>query len=123
MFRKNSECGRRSLTIAARLAFALGIAGAVCPIALAQESSATPATLHARVAPPGHVDLERAFWVCDFTATMRGIDATPVEACSAITAQFMNERFAGDFLVMLEWWRQNKPAAHARLAAAEGAAR
>ncbi len=64
----------------------------------------------------GASELERAFWVCDYVATTRGVDATPIAHCSAVTDALKNERFGGDFSELLAWWQRNKPAEHAALA-------
>jgi hypothetical protein len=60
-------------------------------------------------------DVERLFWSCDYVATTRGVDSAPVDVCSAATEELKNIRFGGDFMALLEWWRGNKPAEHARL--------
>ena len=62
-------------------------------------------------------DLEQAFWICDYTASTRGVHATPVEMCSAVTDELKQQKFGGDFGEMLEWWRQKKPVEHNRLQA------
>jgi hypothetical protein len=61
-------------------------------------------------------DVEQLFWVCDYVATTRGVDAAPVDACSAATEELKNVKFEGDFMALLSWWRDNKPEQHARLA-------
>jgi len=63
--------------------------------------------------------LERAFWVCDYTATTRGVFATHIEHCTAVTEGLKNEKFGGDFGALVVWWRQNKPTEHGRLKAAD----
>jgi O-glycosyl hydrolase len=60
--------------------------------------------------------LERQFWYCDYVGTTRGLDAAPSATCSAVTEQFMNSRFSGDYAKFLAWWKQNKPLEHNRLA-------
>jgi hypothetical protein len=61
------------------------------------------------------VDLEQTFWACDYLATTRGIHAAPVELCSVVTDELKQHKFGGDFLNLLEWWRQNKLVKHAQL--------
>ena len=81
----------------------------------------------ARTAAPPHEDinqlvqLERTFWVCDYVATVNGVSATPVATCSAATDALKEMKFGGDFLQLLEWWRENKQIEHERLAAASTA--
>jgi hypothetical protein len=61
-------------------------------------------------------DLEKAFWICDYTATTSGVQATPVAACSAITDALKNEKFGGDFFELHTWWQRNKTREHEALA-------
>jgi hypothetical protein len=72
--------------------------------------------MQARADMARSAELEKAFWVCDYTATTRGVHAAPIEVCSAVTDQLKREKFGGDFGQMLEWWQQNKPTEHANLA-------
>jgi len=60
----------------------------------------------------GVADLEKAFWVCDYIATNRGVDHTPADVCAAVTEDLKNEKFQGDFEAMVAWWRDNKVAEH-----------
>jgi len=68
-------------------------------------------------AEPGaaQAQLESIFWHCDYVATTRGIDATPVRECAAATRELRQVKFGGNFHRMLEWWRENKPAQHDRI--------
>src|SRR5687767_2211855 len=59
--------------------------------------------------------LERAFWMCDHRATTHGVDATPVDACTAVFEALKENKFGGDFTELLAWWRQNKLVEHTRL--------
>ena len=61
--------------------------------------------------------LERAFWVCDHTATVNGVDATPIAECTAVFEAMKDTRFGGDFGQLLAWWRENKLVEHTRLEA------
>lgn len=61
------------------------------------------------------VELERAFWYCDFIATTEGVQATPVAACRFATEQLKKRKFAGNFEEFLSWWRANKPTEHLKL--------
>ena len=100
------------------------LAAAACVVALAIGSGIYAGTVVAevsampipQVAEPGlPVDLEQAFWACDYIATTRGVHAAPVELCSAVTNEFKQQKFGGDFLHLLEWWRQNKLVKHMQL--------
>jgi hypothetical protein len=62
-------------------------------------------------------ELEKAFWVSDYTATMRGVDATPIAVCSAVWDEFKQTRFGGSFEDLLAWWQVHKVAEHEALAA------
>jgi hypothetical protein len=59
--------------------------------------------------------LERAFWVCDHTATVHGVEATPVATCTSVFEAVKEKKFGGDFLQLLAWWRENKRLEHTRL--------
>jgi hypothetical protein len=102
--------GKRMAACLAACALGLGAVNAF---------SETGSLLQARVVALGAADLENAFWVCDYTATTRGMDATPAGLCSAVYDEIKARKFDGDFERLLGWWRQNKPAEHARLEARE----
>ena len=106
---KAKQC-RRSLSVLAA-AYALAFATAAIQTELAIAGG--PAGEPVRVQGARSIgDLEKAFWVCDYAATTRGVLATPVEICSAVTDDFKRVRFGGDFEAMLKWWQDNKAAAH-----------
>jgi hypothetical protein len=100
---------------------------AACAVGLVPWAGAEKAQAHDRIVSsasaeeiaaamqPG--DLEKAFWVCDYTATARGIDATPIAVCSAVWDEFKQTRFGGSFEELLAWWRVHKLAEHEALAA------
>lgn len=58
--------------------------------------------------------LEELFWTCDYVATTRGMDATPMHRCAAATRELRQEKFDGSFQRLLEWWRENKGVEHGR---------
>jgi hypothetical protein len=111
-----SRFGRSILTNAAACVFALVAISVSCQNASADQGSVSPGALQVRADMARSAELEKAFWVCDYTATTRGVYAAPIELCSAVTDQLKREKFGGDFGQMLEWWQQNKPAEHANLA-------
>ena len=74
--------------------------------ARAEESASPPEQL---------VELERAFWICDHTATTRGVEDSTAMICFAVTDRLKDVKFGGDFHQLVEWWRQHKPAVHADL--------
>ena len=107
-----------TLAIAARRTAAAWITGftiitTTCN-ATAQESPATSPVAHEAATLP-LAEIERLFWLCDYVATTRGVDAAPVEACSAATEELKNAKFGGDFMALLTWWQGRKPEEHARL--------
>jgi hypothetical protein len=106
----------RTLINALVCVFALAAAGVYCESASAQQLPLSRHATHATPVKLGPAELEKAFWICDYTATTRGVYAAPIELCSAVTDEFKHERFGGDFGLLLEWWQQNKPAEHAKLA-------
>jgi hypothetical protein len=61
--------------------------------------------------------LERAFWICDHTATVHGVDATPIAACTRVFEALKDTKFGGDFGELLAWWRENKLIEHTKLEA------
>jgi hypothetical protein len=106
---------RRAAMLAAVPAFVLCTAGAGAYVEFADQPTLTPAPEVAE-AP---ADLEQAFWACDYVGTTYGMQAAPIAVCSEVTASLQEQKFAGDFAGLLEWWRQNKPIQHARLEAAQ----
>ena len=83
---------------------------------LAEQRSLSPRSLQARAVVLRVADLEKAFWMCDYAATTRGVHAIPASMCSAVTDELKTKKFGGDFEQMLGWWRQNKLAEHQKLA-------
>ncbi|HEX2825085.1 MAG TPA: hypothetical protein VHP37_01950 [Burkholderiales bacterium] len=92
---------------------------ACCALAAAVHAEPLPSTLAETPAlntlPPEV--LERAFWICDHTATVQGIDATPIAACTSVFEALKETKFGGDFGELLAWWRANKLIEHTRLEA------
>src|SRR5688572_460582 len=78
-------------------------------------SQPEPAAVPAPAEPSPHTQLESIFWHCDYVATTKGMDATPVRECAAATRELRQVKFGGNFNRMLEWWRANKPAEHDRI--------
>ena len=83
------------------------------------EAPVAPSTREARAGANTVSELESAFWACDYVATTRGVDATPAAICQAVYDEIKTLKFRGDFDELLAWWKQNKPAEHARLAREE----
>lgn len=63
-------------------------------------------------------ELEQVFWLCDWRSMLEALDAGSYAVCAATADELKARRFGGDFDRMLAWWRQNKPAEHARIGAA-----
>jgi len=74
-----------------------------------------PPTQEANALANTVAELESAFWACDYVATTRGVDATPVAICGAVYDELKTLKFGGDFGELLAWWKQNKPVEHERL--------
>lgn len=108
--------GRRILTNSTACTLALVTIGVYCEGASAEQWSVPPQAVQARVDVLRSADLEKAFWLCDYTATNRGVHAVPAALCSAVTDELRHEKFGGNFEEMLRWWQQNKPAEHDKLA-------
>ena len=93
---------------------------ACAALALGVGCASAPESGVAQAPPPPGPDLaqlEAIFWSCDYVATTRGIDATPMRECAAATRELRQLKFEGSFQRMLAWWRENKPAVHGRLRA------
>jgi hypothetical protein len=88
---------------------------------LAQEGTNAPQSMAAPASGLSPADLERAFWICDYAATTRPIDAGSAIFCTAVTEDLQKKKFNGDFDAMLAWWQQYKPAEHEALEAADAA--
>ena len=56
--------------------------------------------------------LEDIFWTCDYVATTRGVDSTPMRECALATRELRRAKFDNSFHRMLDWWREHKPAEH-----------
>ena len=67
-------------------------------------------------------NLEAAFWFCDYIATTRGVEATPIAMCSAAYDELKALKFDGDFGALLGWWKQNKVLEHRKVATHRGEA-
>jgi hypothetical protein len=65
-------------------------------------------------------DLEMAFWLCDYVASTRGVEATPIAICGAVYDELKTVKFAGDFGELLAWWKQNKLIEHRKIASDHG---
>ena len=81
---------------------------------------ATPQTMPAyRIVANGEErsaeEIERAFWICDYVASTRGMQFVSLDLCAAITDLIKTEKFGGDYEEMVEWWREQKPAQHRKL--------
>lgn len=113
MFANKNERFTRRTIVAAVHALALA-AGAGAYVALADDSSPRRTAPMPMVAPAAE-DLEQAFWSCDYVGTTYGVQAAPVAFCADVTQALREQKFGGDFDQMLQWWRQNKPAAHAAI--------
>ena len=61
------------------------------------------------------VNLEKAFWVCDYAGTRGMVDASQGAACIAITDELKRVKFDGDFDQLVAWWKVNKMARHQEL--------
>lgn len=66
-------------------------------------------------------ELEKAFWVCDYAATISIVDVHDAMNCSHFIEALRQRKFAGDFVAMLAWWRQHKEAEHRELSKGGGA--
>ena len=109
---KTESSGRGISTVAVACLGALAVVAAYVGGGSSQQSSAALQAPEPQAAQLTIADLEEAFWICDYTATERGVSATPIDLCSKVTEDLKNEKFHGDFEDLTNWWRQNKLAAH-----------
>lgn len=65
-------------------------------------------------------EIEKAFWVCDYAASIRLVDMGSAIVCSHLTEALKQHKFDGDFDAMLAWWQQHKEVEHRALAKAGG---
>jgi hypothetical protein len=79
-------------------------------------------TMDVRASERAAAELERAFWFCDYAATVGSVDSGMAIACSTVTQELKAKKFGGDFDALVSWWRQNKAAEHGALEAAFRAA-
>jgi hypothetical protein len=61
------------------------------------------------------VDLEKAFWVCDYAGTRGMVDPSQGAVCIVITDELKRVKFDGDFDRLVAWWKVNKMARHQEL--------
>lgn len=93
--------------------FAALALGATPLTASATQTASQPASL----APVEEdVALERVFWECDYTATIRMFDPNEAATCSWLSEELKARKFQGDFEQMLAWWSANKSAEHRKVA-------
>ena len=112
---KTEGSGRGISTIAAACMGALAVVGAYVAGGWPQQSSAALPEAEPPAAVLSVADLEKAFWICDYTATEKGVNATPVDICVKVTEDLKNEKFHGDFEDLTNWWRQHKLTVHQSL--------
>jgi len=86
-------------------------------VAQSELPSSSPAQANSALA--ADAELELAFWACDYIATTRGVEATPVAICSAVYDELKAVKFAGDFSELLDWWKLNKAVEHQKIASEE----
>jgi len=111
---------RRCRAITGRRSPAMQAAAAVL-IATGTAGWSAPGSAQATIGAELHLaELEKAFWVCDHTATNGPIDTGTAVTCGSVTEALKQRRFDGDFNAMLAWWRQHKEVEHLALAKAGG---
>ena len=87
--------------------------------ASAEQSNGAHSVPPVEVSSADLADLEGAFWVCDYVATVRGTANVDVTACTAVYDAMKERKFGGDFDKLLTWWQQNKVVRHDALAATD----
>jgi hypothetical protein len=100
---------------AALFTFVLGAAGIYNEDSTAEQGLPATAPAQSHAVALRLADLERAFWICDYTATTHGVHATPADLCEAAYVEFKERKFGGDFQLLLAWWHANKAAEHRKI--------
>jgi hypothetical protein len=107
-------------TITGRRSSAMKVAAAVLIVADAAGWSAPSSAQTTNGAELRLDELEKAFWVCDYAASIRLVDMGTAIPCSRVTEALRQHKFDGDFNAMLIWWRQHKEAEHQALTKSGG---
>ena len=71
----------------------------------------------AQAVPPAALSdeaLEERFWDCDALSTVAALPSDEGVQCVLWTDELKQRRFDGDFVRMLDWWREHKAEQHAR---------
>jgi hypothetical protein len=58
--------------------------------------------------PAPSVEMEKAYWDCEFSAVKGQISLDQAAACSEIYEHLKKAKFGGQFEPFLAWWRENK---------------
>ncbi|WP_420474902.1 hypothetical protein [Noviherbaspirillum sp. ST9] len=56
---------------------------------------------------PG-VEMEKAYWDCEYAATHGQISLDVAAGCSEIYERLKKHKFGGEFGPFLAWWRENR---------------
>jgi hypothetical protein len=112
--------GRLCRAITGRRSSAMKAAAAVLIVADVAAWSA-PGSAQTAIGAELHLDeIEKAFWVCDYAASIRLVDMGSAITCSRLTEALKQRKFDGDFHAMLTWWQQHREAEHQALARTGG---
>jgi hypothetical protein len=60
------------------------------------------------------VEIGKAFWVCNSTATTHGFAAIPIELCGVVYKELKGRMWGREFALFLNWWNEHKAIAHER---------
>lgn len=94
------------------LAAAIGMASAS---ACAEGASAPAPSAVAAAGQQRAAVREKDFWLCDYVATTRGVQFTPMEYCGQVMDELKAHKFGGDYERLVQWWRDRKPAEHTKI--------
>jgi hypothetical protein len=93
------------------------LAPAAIPTAVADEAAFPVVANTGKFNPERIPQLEKVFWMCDYSATAHGVIAAPVDVCAAAYEELKQMKFDGDFEQLFAWWKEHKDEEHARIAA------
>lgn len=54
------------------------------------------------------VDMEKAYWDCEFAAEQGLLDSSDAGVCSEMYERLKTKKFNNDFHLFLQWWKKNK---------------
>lgn len=76
-----------------------------------------PLMAFAQEKPLSLEDATKLFWHCDYATTQSMLGLSEAAGCSVAYEKVKKEKFGGDYQKFMDWWKANKAAEHAKIAA------